>query len=210
MYLFFKRVFDMSLSIIALIVLSPLFLAIAFFIKIDSPGPIIYKGKRTAINDGVFYQYKFRTMLVDGEKKGGFTAAVNDPRFTSLGRFLRKYKLDEIPQFVNVIFGDISLVGPRPQVTHYTSQYEGDNVLILTVKPGITDLATLYFMDMDSVVGKGDVDNKYAREIEPIKNKLRLEYVKKRSFILDLKILIETIFRLFGIKGITGLLIDVK
>ena len=106
----------MSLSVIAVIVSSPLLLVIALLIKIDSPGPIIYKGKRTAINDGVFYQYKFRTMVADAEKKGGFTAAVNDPRFTSLGRFLRKYKLDELIQLWNVLIGDMSLVGPRPNL----------------------------------------------------------------------------------------------
>jgi len=210
MYLFFKRTFDLVFSFLALLVFSPIFMVAAIIIKLNSEGPVIYKGERTSKDDGIFNLYKFRTMVVDAEDKGGYSTALDDPRLTSVGRFLRKYKLDEIPQFINVLFGDMSLVGPRPQVKYYTNQYKGDDLLILKVKPGITDLATLYFSDMDSVLGKKNVDDKYAKEIEPQKNLLRLQYVKKRSFILDLRILIATILRFIGAKGVSSFHKDIK
>jgi lipopolysaccharide/colanic/teichoic acid biosynthesis glycosyltransferase len=144
-------------------------------------------------------------MVVDSENKGGFSTAINDSRFTSVGRKLRRYKLDELPQFINVIQGDMSIVGPRPQVYYYTDKYVGEQILILSVKPGITDLASLYFSDMDKILGDGDVDSKYEIEVEPIKNKLRLKYVKQRSLLLDIRIMIETAFTVFDIKNVTGL-----
>lgn len=170
----------------------------------------MYRGKRAARGGGIFYIFKFRTMVVDAEQKGGFSTAVDDPRFTRVGRFLRRFKLDELPQFINVLTGDMSLVGPRPQVTFYTDQYKGEEELILTVRPGITDLASIYFVDMDSTLGTGDVDQKYQTEIEPIKNKLRVKYVKEMSFFLDIQILLGTVFRLIGFKNITGLDLSVK
>ena len=144
-------------------------------------------------------------MVQDAENIGGYSTALNDYRLTKIGRFLRKYKLDELPQFINVVKGDMSLVGPRPQVKYYTNQYLGELNLILSVKPGLTDLATLYFFDMDEVLGDKDVDEKYANEIEPIKNILRLRYVKEKNFLLDFRVLIETAFGIIGIKNITSL-----
>ena len=139
-------------------------------------------------------------MIKDAEELGGPSTAHDDPRFTPIGRFLRKYKLDEIPQFYNVLKGDMSLVGPRPQVLFYTNQYTGDERKILSVRPGLTDLATIRFSDMDKVLGSGDVDHKYSTEIEPLKNQLRLEYVKNMSFLMDMKILILTVFKIFRYK----------
>ena len=136
-------------------------------------------------------------MIKEAEQKGGFSTALNDTRLTSVGRILRKYKLDELPQFFNVMLGEMSLVGPRPQVRFYTDQYVGDELLILTVKPGITDLASLSFHNMDEVLGTKNVDEYYSKVIEPIKNKARIRYVKERSIILDLRILIETAFLIF-------------
>jgi lipopolysaccharide/colanic/teichoic acid biosynthesis glycosyltransferase len=144
-------------------------------------------------------------MVLDAERKGGFSTAIDDPRLTGLGRFIRKHKLDELPQFFNVLAGDMSLVGPRPQVAFYTDKYEGDEKLILSVKPGITDLASLYYADMDSVLGSGNVDARYLAEIEPVKNQLRLKYIREQSFLLDTRILIETGFKLIGFENITNL-----
>ena len=189
----------------ALIVLCPIFILIAIIIKITSPGKVFYKGIRAGRNNINFRIYKFRTMVQDAENIGGPSTALNDFRLTKIGRFLRKYKLDELPQFINIIKGEMSLVGPRPQVVYYTDQYKGELKLILSVKPGLTDLSTLYFLDMDKVLGSKNVDKKYATEIEPIKNSLRLKYVKEKNFLLDIRIIIETVFSIVGLKNITRL-----
>ena len=204
-YQFAKRCTDLLISFVTLIFFSPIFLFIAIIVKLNSVGPTLYKGERTGINGSVFYILKFRTMVADAEKKGGFSTALNDPRFTPIGRILRKYKLDELPQFLNVLKGEMSLVGPRPQVKFYTDKYKNDDKLIISVRPGITDYASLYFVDMDSTLGTGDVDTRYIREIEPLKNWLRLMYVKEKSFFIDIRILIETAFKLFGVNNATGL-----
>ena len=200
-----KPLFDIIVATVALIILCPIFILISTIIKITSPGEIFYKGIRAGRNDVNFKIYKFRTMVQDAENIGGPSTALNDFRLTKIGRFLRKYKIDELPQFINIIKGEMSLVGPRPQVIYYTNKYKGDYKLILSVKPGLTDFATLYFLDMDKVLGSKNVDKKYATEIEPIKNSLRLKYVKEKNFLLDIRILVETAFSLIGIKNITRL-----
>jgi lipopolysaccharide/colanic/teichoic acid biosynthesis glycosyltransferase len=200
-----KNLFDIIVSFILLLLLSPIFFIIGLSIKITSPGHVFYRGVRAGRDDINFKIYKFRTMVIDADKIGGNSTALNDLRLTKIGRFLRKFKMDELPQLINVLKGEMSLVGPRPQVKQYTNLYKGDLKLILKVKPGITDLASLYFLDMDKVLGSQNVDEKYATEIEPIKNILRLRYVKEQSFSLDIRILIETLFSLIGIKNITNL-----
>lgn len=205
MYRFGKRVTDIVLSAVAILVCAPVMLAIAVWIKADSRGPVFYRGERVGADGKMFRILKFRSMISDAEVRGGFSTALDDPRLTRIGRFLRKHKLDELPQFVNVLAGDMSLVGPRPQVRYYTDRYAGDQRLILTVKPGITDLATLYFVDMDAVLGSGDVDRRYMTEVEPVKNELRLRYVREQSYLLDLRILLETFLRLLGVNNATGL-----
>ena len=204
-YRFAKRLTDILLSALAILILSPVMLLIAALIKSGSPGSVFYRGERAGRNDRVFRILKFRSMVMDAERKGGFSTAIDDPRLTGTGRFIRKYKLDELPQFFNVLVGDMSLVGPRPQVLFYTSKYVGDEQLILSVQPGITDLASIYFSNMDSVLGTGDVDTRYLAEVEPVKNKLRLKYVREKSYLLDMRILIETAFKLIGFANITGL-----
>jgi lipopolysaccharide/colanic/teichoic acid biosynthesis glycosyltransferase len=204
-YAITKRCLDLVLSAAAIVLFSPVFIVVAALIRLTSPGPVLYRGLRAGRNGRNFYILKFRTMVVDAEKKGGASTAVDDPRLTRVGRLLRKYKLDELPQFFNVLGGSMSLVGPRPQVLSYTDLYQGEERLILSMRPGITDLASLYFSDMDKVLGTGDVDAKYAKEIEPVKNGLRLRYVKEASLLLDLRILIETAFKLVGIANATGL-----
>ena len=200
-----KTIFDTFFSISALAVLLPLIVLISLVVKLTSPGDIFYKGTRAGKNNVNFKIYKFRTMIQDAEDVGGHSTALNDFRLTKIGRFLRKYKLEELAQFINVIKGEMSLVGPRPQVTYYTNQYKNEMKLILSVKPGLTDLASLYFLDMDEILGTANVDDKYANEIEPIKNLLRLRYVKEQNFILDIRILLETAFSLLGCKNITRL-----
>jgi lipopolysaccharide/colanic/teichoic acid biosynthesis glycosyltransferase len=204
-YRFFKRLTDIAISLIAIIVFGPLMLVLAALIKLSTPGPVFYRGERAGKSGSTFRILKFRSMVIDAEQKGGFSTAIDDHRLTSIGRFLRKYKFDELPQFFNVLFGDMSLVGPRPQVLYYTSRYKGDELLILTVRPGITDLASLYFVDMDAVLGVGDVDARYQAEIEPVKNQLRIRYVLEQSYLLDLRILVETAFKLIGLNNVTGL-----
>jgi lipopolysaccharide/colanic/teichoic acid biosynthesis glycosyltransferase len=207
---FFKRLTDISVSLIAIIVFGPLMIVLSVLIKLGSPGPVFYRGERAGMAGSTFRIVKFRSMIFDAESKGGFSTAIDDPRLTYIGRFLRKYKLDELPQFFNVLFGDMSLVGPRPQVLYYTSRYTGDELLILTIRPGITDLASLYFVDMDAVLGAGDVDTRYQAEIEPVKNQLRIRYVREQSYLLDLRILVETAFKLIGLDNVTGLNISPK
>jgi lipopolysaccharide/colanic/teichoic acid biosynthesis glycosyltransferase len=209
-YRFFKRLTDIAVSLIAIIAFGPLMLVMAALIKLGTPGPVFYRGERAGRGGASFRILKFRSMVVDAERKGGFSTAIDDPRLTPIGRFLRKYKLDELPQFFNVLFGDMSLVGPRPQVLYYTSRYAGDELLILTVRPGITDLASLYFVDMDAVLGTGDVDARYQAEIEPVKNQFRIRYVREQSYLLDLRILVETAFKLVGVDNVTGLNISPK
>ena len=189
---------DIILGIIILIILLAPILIISLIIKTSSPNdPVIFKSKRAAKEKKIFFLYKFRTMIINAEDIGGPSTAVDDPRFTSIGRTLRKYKLDELPQLFNVLKGEISFVGPRPQVFYYVDKYSERNLKILSVKPGITDFASIFFYDMDETLGSNQVDLKYENEIEPIKNKLRLYYVENISLKNDLIILLATFFSLF-------------
>lgn len=204
-YRFFKRALDTLFSLIALLIFAPVMVLIGMIIKFDSRGPVLYKGLRAGQGGSEFKMYKFRSMVVNAENLGGYSTALNDPRLTRIGRFLRKFKLDELPQLLNVINGDMSLVGPRPQVFFYTDRYNKQELLILSVRPGITDLASLFFYDMDSVLGSKNVDARYLNEIEPQKNRLRLRYVEHMSLFLDIKILIATLCKVIGIKRFFGL-----
>ena len=193
-----KRLFDIFFSLSFILILSLPLLLIYFFVKFNSSnGPVIYKGERTFSENKTFKLLKFRTMVVDAEKKGGFSTALNDERLTSVGRLLRKYKLDELPQLFNILGGDMSFVGPRPQVPFYTKKYNSIDKQALKIKPGMTDLASLYFFDMDSILGTDNVDEKYEKEIEPIKNILRVFYLRNISLKLDIIILISTFLIIF-------------
>ncbi len=182
--------------------LFPFWGLIMMLIRLDSPGPIFYRGVRVGKNKKTFKIWKFRTMVADAELKGGPSTALNDSRITSAGRFLRKYKLDEMPQLFNILSGEMSFVGPRPQVERYTMLYSGEEKLILTVKPGLTDYASLKYINLDQILGDGDIDEKYLKEIEPEKNKLRIKYVKEQSFLTDMKILYLTANRFLKIRSI--------
>lgn len=195
---FLKRAFDIIASLCALIALSPIILIVAILIKLDSPGPVFYITKRTGMYGIPFRIIKFRTMVAEADKMGGgSTTALNDPRFTRIGKFLGKYKLNELSQFINVLRGEMSIVGPRPQVEEYTKLYNDEENIILSVRPGITDYASVEFIDLAKRLGDKNVDEKYFKEIEPEKNRLRIMYAKENSVFIDLHILLRTIIALF-------------
>jgi lipopolysaccharide/colanic/teichoic acid biosynthesis glycosyltransferase len=185
-------------SLFGLIILSPLFLIIAILIKLDSEGPVFYRGERIGKDGKPFRIFKFRTMVKDAEKLGGPSTSVDDPRLTKFGKFLRKYKLDELPQLINVLKGEMSLVGPRPEVPEEVATYSEKEKEILKVKPGMTDFASLWdFHEEEILKGSKDPHQTYREKIKPMKLKLALEYVEKRSFFTDLKIIFLTIKKLF-------------
>ena len=197
-----KRIFDFLAAFVGLVVLSPLLLIISVIIKKESPGPIFCRGVRSGLDGKPFRIYKFRTMVVNAEDLGGPSTALNDPRLTKVGAFLRKYKLDELPQFINVLKGEMSIVGPRPQVEKYTKLYNDEEKIILTVKPGLTDYASIKFINLDQILGDCKVDEKYIKEIEPEKNRLRIKYAKEHNFWIDCKLIFMTLLQLLRIKSI--------
>lgn len=173
-----KRIFDLVLSLVSLLVLSPFLALAALFIKMESKGPILYRQLRVGLNEKPFYIYKFRTMEVGAEQKGLPITGADDPRLTMVGKVLRKTKLDEMPQLFNVLKGEMSLVGPRPEVPQYVKLYTNEQKRVLTVKPGMTDPATVYFRDEEGLLAR--VENKesfYINQIMPIKLKLYLQYI---------------------------------
>jgi lipopolysaccharide/colanic/teichoic acid biosynthesis glycosyltransferase len=188
-----KRLFDLAVCLAALPFLSVLFLAIGLVIWKMSPGPVFYLGLRTGQHGKRFRMIKFRTMVKDAERLGGSTTGLNDPRVFPFGRVLRKYKLDELPQVFNVIRGEMSLVGPRPEVPMYTDRYEGDELLILEVKPGITDFSSIEFSSLDEIVGEGDADRVFEEKVLKRKNGLRVRYARERSFLVDMAIIARTV-----------------
>jgi lipopolysaccharide/colanic/teichoic acid biosynthesis glycosyltransferase len=187
-----KRFVDLSFSALGLLLISPPLLAIALVIKLDSRGPVFYRGVRVGRHGKTFRIWKFRSMLVDSESLGG-TTGTNDPRVTRIGRFLRKYKLDELPQLMNVLVGDMSLVGPRPELEEHTLAYEGEERLILSVRPGITDYASVRFRNLNELVGSEEPHRVFIEKFRPEKNRLRLAYVKHQSLREDMKILYRTL-----------------
>jgi lipopolysaccharide/colanic/teichoic acid biosynthesis glycosyltransferase len=194
-----KRAFDIVVSLVLLVLLSPVLIYIAIRIKRESAGPVFYRGVRTGLHGKPFRILKFRTMVPDAETIGGPSTALNDLRLTRTGVFLRKYKLDELPQFINVLSGTMSIVGPRPQVEMYTRRYNDEEKIILSVKPGITDYASIHFINLDQILGDHNVDEKYAHEIEPMKNRLRIQYAREQSFLVDCKIILRTALRVLKI-----------
>lgn len=191
-----KRLFDVAVAAVALVILSPLFVVIAAAVKLSSSGPVFFRGVRIGRWGRPFRIFKFRSMVVDAEHIGGSTTRLGDPRVTNVGHVLRQYKLDELPQLINVLNGTMSLVGPRPELEEFTSLYTSEERAILSVRPGITDYASIRFADLASEVGSGDADAEYRRRVLSEKNQLRLKYVRERSCSGDLVILISTARRL--------------
>lgn len=199
--LFLKRPLDFVIAVTGLFLISPALLVISLAIKLSSPGPVFYRGVRAGKYGVPFRIFKFRSMVENAENLGGPSTALNDSRLTSIGKLLRKYKMDELPQLFNIIAGDMSFVGPRPQVEKYTKLYTGEEDLILQVRPGLTDYASVELINLDVLLGDGDVDQKYLKEVEPIKNKLRIKYAKEISLWVDVKIFFMTILHLFKIRS---------
>ena len=189
-----KRIFDIIASATGLVIFSPLMLVIAYLIKREDGGPVFYRGVRVGRYGKPFRIYKFRTMVVNAEKVGGPSTADDDPRITRIGKVLRKYKLDELPQLINVLKGEMSIVGPRPEVQFYVDMFTEEERAILSVRPGITDWASLWNPDEGAILaGSPDPEKTYMEKIRPTKIKLQLKYVKERSFWVDLKIIALTI-----------------
>ena len=190
-----KRLFDIIFSLVGLLLLLPLFVFIVVKIKLDSKGPILYRGKRIGKFGKPFGIYKFSTMVADADKMRGSTSAGDDdPRITKFGRFLRSYKLNELPQLINVLKGEMSFVGPRPEVERYVRIYTEEEKAILNVRPGITDYASIKFHNVGEILsGRPDPDKTYEEEIRPEKLRLQLEYVKNHSLWVDFKILFKTL-----------------
>lgn len=188
-----KRTFDIFLSTLGLIILTPILLWIAWLIRHEDGGPVFYRGERVGLHGKLFRIFKFRTMVVNADKIGGPSTPDDDPRITGIGRKLRRHKLDELPQLFNVFLGDMSLVGPRPEVKYYTDMFTAAEKTILSVRPGITDWASIWNPDEGSILaGASDPEAAYLELIRPNKVKLQLKYVREQYFATDLQILWET------------------
>lgn len=186
-----KRVIDFVAALFLLILTSPLFLIISLIIIIDTGFPVFYKPLRAGYKNKPFHIYKFRTMVKDADKGDG-TTALNDPRITRSGKILRKLKLDEIPQFINVLNGTMSFIGPRPELLRYTEQYIDEEKLILEVRPGITDFSSIEFINLDEIVGEENPDEMYEKYVLKKKNELRVKYAKEVSAKTDAMLFINT------------------
>lgn len=193
-----KRIFDIIFSLLGLVILSPLFGIISILIKLEDGGPIFFRGTRIGWRGKPFKIFKFRTMVVNAEKIGGFSAADDDPRITKIGKFLRRYKFDELPQLINVLKGEMSIVGPRPEVPYYVNMFTEEEKVILTVRPGITDWASLWNSNEGAILaGSPDPEKTYMEKIRPEKIRLQIKYVNDHSFWTDLKIIMLTLMKIF-------------
>jgi len=194
-----KRVFDIIVSLFGLIATSPILVLFALMIKKDSKGPVFFRGQRVGKNGKQFKIFKFRTMVENAESLGGPSTAGNDPRLTKIGNFLKKFQIDELPQLINVLRGEMSLVGPRPEVPFYVDMMsEEEKKIILSVPQGMTDIASLWdFHEGEVLKGSSDPEKDYQEKIRPQKLRLQIEYVKNRSFWLDIKIIFKTILKIF-------------
>ncbi len=192
-----KRIFDILSSGLGLILLSPLFLFIAIWIKMDSPGPVFYRQVRVGIHNKDFRIFKFRSMIVGSDKGSLVTVGGRDPRITRSGHFIRKYKLDEFPQLINVFIGDMSLVGPRPEVRHYVDYWTPEQMHVLDVRPGITDPASIRYRNENELLATVEDPEKYYIEvIMQDKLALYLDYVYNHSFWGDIKLIFKTFWEI--------------
>jgi lipopolysaccharide/colanic/teichoic acid biosynthesis glycosyltransferase len=196
-----KRLTDIALALVGLTLTAPLMLLVAVRIKRDDRGPVFYRAPRVGRSGVPFRMYKFRTMVVDADRIGGPSAADGDARITRVGAWLRRHKLDEIPQFLNVLRGEMSFVGPRPEVQQYVDLYTEEERAILSVRPGITDFATLWNAKEGEVLaGSPDPEATYLERIRPGKIRLQMHYVRQQSFLTDMSIIMRTVLGLFSTK----------
>lgn len=192
-----KRLFDMVASGCGLLVLSPVFLFLAIWIKLDSEGPVFYRQVRVGRNNKDFRIFKFRSMRVGSDKTGLITVGGHDPRVTRSGYVIRKYKLDELPQLINVFIGDMSLVGPRPEVRKYVDMYTPEQMHVLDVRPGVTSLASIRYRNENELLEKAEnPDQYYIDVIMQDKLAIDLAYVKKASFLYDIKLIFHTLWEI--------------
>lgn len=192
---FFKRVIDLVLALPFLILAIPFYLIIGIAILIEDGRPIFYRPLRGGYKNKPFRIFKFRTMVKNADKIGGGTTAMNDPRITKVGGFLRKTKLDETANLINIFAGTMSFIGPRPELLQYTERYEGDEKEILEVRPGVTDFSSIEFINLDEIVGSGNADEMYERYVLKKKNELRIKYAESVSFFTDTKIFFKTVWK---------------
>ena len=191
---FFKRVFDFILALIMVIVLSPVLLVVSALIIIDDGMPVFYRAQRGGYKNKTFRIFKFRSMVNNADKIGGGTTALNDSRITKVGNFLRKTKLDEFANLFNILRGEMSFIGPRPELLQYTDQYEGVEKYIFEVRSGITDFSSDVFINLDEIVGGENADEMYEKYVLKNKNALRVKYAAEVSFKTDFKIFFKTVF----------------
>jgi len=189
-----KRIFDIISSLVVLTMGLPFFILIAFLIGIDSKGGVFFIQQRVGKNNRNFGLFKFRTMRSNSEKAGQITVGGKDPRITKIGYFLRKFKLDEFPQLLNVIQGDMSIIGPRPEVRRYVDMYSKEQLKVLSVRPGLSDFASIEYINENELLGQSDNPEKtYIEEIMPAKLQLNLKYIEQKSFGTDIKLIFKTI-----------------
>ncbi|MEW5818344.1 MAG: sugar transferase [Spirochaetota bacterium] len=196
-----KRIFDVTVSLVGLIILIPLFIIVAIIIKIESEGPVFYRGTRVGRHGKPFMIFKFRSMVQDAERLGASSTGASDMRVTRCGRFIRKFKLDEFSQLINVLIGNMSIVGPRPEVQKFVDLYTEEEKVILTLRPGITDWASIKFHNEGEIIeasGIEDADEAYARLIRPEKLRLQLKYVREHNLWIDIKIIFATLLTILS------------
>lgn len=193
-----KRLFDIVSSGIGLLCLAPVFVVMAIWIKLDSRGPVFYRQTRVGRYGRDFRIFKFRSMRVGSDKGRQITVGERDPRITHSGYFIRRYKIDELPQLINVFLGDMSIVGPRPEVRKYVDLYSEEQRKVFQVRPGITDLASIKYRNENELLSQvDDPDTYYIDVIMPDKLTINLEYIRHQSFMGDIKIIFNTLFKIF-------------
>lgn len=189
-----KRIIDFTLALLLTIMLSPVLLVVSLMIIIDDGMPVFYRAQRGGYKNKAFRIYKFRSMVNDADKIGGGTTALNDSRITKVGNILRKTKIDEFANLFNILRGEMSFIGPRPELLQYTDQYAGVEKYIFEVRPGITDFSSDIFINLDEIVGGENADEMYEKYVLKNKNALRVKYAAEVSFVTDFKIFFKTVF----------------
>ena len=190
-----KKLFDITASFFGILILSPLFIFISLWVGLSSKGGVFYKQIRVGKNNKDFKLYKFRSMRVNSDKQGLLTVGSKDSRITKAGYFIRKYKIDELPQLFNVLKGDMSFVGPRPEVRRYVDLYSEEQMKVLSVRPGITDTASIKYRNENDILSSAsNPEEYYIQHIMPDKLKINIDYINKRTFVKDIKIIFQTIF----------------
>jgi lipopolysaccharide/colanic/teichoic acid biosynthesis glycosyltransferase len=194
-----KRLFDIIFSILGILILSPFLILISVLVLVTSAGSAFYKQVRVGKNGKQFKLFKFRTMRTDSDKAGALTIGMRDSRITSIGYYLRRYKLDELPQLFNVLMGDMSFVGPRPEVPKYVAMYTAEQRVVLTVKPGITDYASIVYSEENALLASAEnPEELYINKVMPAKLKLNMRYIQDMGIGTDMGIILKTIGKIFG------------